>query len=109
VGEIFDVVVDIRKGSPRYGKWIGIELSAQNKSMVYIPPGFAHGACIVSQEAALLYMVTNEYAPASEAGIIWNDPTIAIKWPIKEPILSGRDSSWPVLAEADNNFVYIAS
>ena len=109
VGEIFDVVVDIRKGSPRYGKWIGIELSAQNKGMVYIPPGFAHGACIVSQEAALLYMVTNEYAPASEAGIIWNDPTIAIKWPIKEPILSGRDSSWPVLAEADNDFVYIAS
>ena len=106
VGEIFDVVIDIRRGSPRYGKWIGVNLSAENNKMLYIPPGFAHGACVVSQEAGLLYRVTGEYAPECEAGVIWNDPVIGINWPVKEPILSSRDQAWPPLLDADNNFVY---
>ena len=106
VGVIFDVVVDIRKGSPRYGQWMGVNLSAENQKMLYIPAGFAHGACVVSQEAGLLYMVTGEYAPECEAGVIWNDPAIGINWPVKEPILSSRDQAWPPLLDADNNFVY---
>jgi dTDP-4-dehydrorhamnose 3,5-epimerase len=97
-GAIFDVVVDIRKGSPRYGRWIGVNLSAENKQMLYIPAGFAHGACVMSEEA--------EYAPECEAGVIWNDPAIGIEWPENKPILSPRDQRWPVLANADNNFVY---
>jgi dTDP-4-dehydrorhamnose 3,5-epimerase len=105
-GEIFDVVVDLRKGSPRFGKWIARILSAENHQMIYIPPGFAHGAFIVSKEATLLYMVTSEYEPASERGIIWNDPLLGISWPSDDPILSGRDKTWPTLVNADNDFVY---
>jgi dTDP-4-dehydrorhamnose 3,5-epimerase len=105
-GEVFDVVVDIRKGSPRYGRWASINLSAENKKSIYIPPGFAHGACVVSAEAMLLYLVTEEYAPECEAGIAWNDPELGIAWPAEQPLLSGRDLSWPCLTNADNNFVY---
>ncbi len=106
IGSIFDVVVDIRKGSPRYGQWMGIELSAESKKMLYIPQGFAHGACVVSEEAALLYTVSSEYAPECEAGVIWNDPALGIQWPENQPLLSSRDQMWPVLGNADNNFVY---
>ena len=106
VGEIFDVVVDIRKGSPRYGKSIGIDLSASNDKMLYIPPGFAHAVCVLSETAGILYLVTQEYTPAAEAGIIWNDPALGIDWPVKEPVLSPRDQRWPTLAAADNNFIY---
>jgi dTDP-4-dehydrorhamnose 3,5-epimerase len=105
-GTIFDVVVDIRKGSPRYGRWIGVNLSAENKQMLYVPAGFAHGACVMSEEAALLYMVSSEYAPECERGVIWNDPALGIQWPQDKPILSSRDQMWPPLAYADNNFVY---
>jgi dTDP-4-dehydrorhamnose 3,5-epimerase len=104
-GEVFDVVLDIRKGSPRYGRWSGVWLSAANKRMLYIPPGFAHGACVVSEEASLLYMVTAEYAPECEAGILWSDPALAIEWPVKNPLLSERDRRWPPLSGADNNFI----
>jgi len=106
LGSIFDVVVDIRRGSPRYGQWIGVNLSAENQKMLYVPAGFAHGACVVSEEAALLYMVSSEYAPECESGVIWNDPALGIQWPEHKPILSSRDQTWPVLANADNNFVY---
>jgi dTDP-4-dehydrorhamnose 3,5-epimerase len=109
MGEVFDVVVDIRKGSPRYGKWAGVQLSASNKKMLYIPPGFAHGAWVVSDEASLLYLVTEEYAPECEAGVIWNDPALAITWPRDDPLLSERDRNWPPLSAADNNFTYEAS
>jgi dTDP-4-dehydrorhamnose 3,5-epimerase len=109
IGEIFDVVVDIRKGSPRYGHWTGVELSARNNKMLYIPPGFAHGAWVVSEEARLLYLVTQEYAPECEAGVIWNDPALAITWPDGKPVLSERDRHWPSLCAADNNFTYQAS
>lgn len=105
-GEIFDVAVDIRKGSPTYGKWVGIKLSAENKRMLYIPPGFAHGFCVLSDVAEVLYKTTAEYDPSCEAGIIWNDPDIGIDWPIKTPIISPKDASWPNLANAVNGFVY---
>ena len=106
LGEILDVVVDIRKGSPRYGRWLAVRMSAENKKMLYVPPGFAHGACVLSAEASLLYMVTEEYAPECEAGVIWNDPALRIDWPVEQPLLSARDRDWPCLSEADNNFVY---
>jgi dTDP-4-dehydrorhamnose 3,5-epimerase len=108
VGEVFDVIVDVRKGSPRFGSWCAVQLSAANKRSVYIPPGFAHGACIVSEAASLLYMVTAEYAPECEAGIIWNDPALGIEWPVANPRLSERDRRWPPLWAADNNFDYPA-
>lgn len=106
VGEIFDVAVDIRKGSPTYGKWVGERLSADNKRMLYIPPGFAHGFCVLSEVAEVVYKVTEEYAPEHEAGIIWNDPAIGISWPIANPIISEKDAAFPVLREAENRFIY---
>jgi len=106
LGEILDVVVDIRRGSPRYGQWLAVRMSAENKKMLYVPQGFAHGACVLSAEASLLYMVTEEYAPECEAGVIWNDPALRIDWPVEQPLLSARDRAWPCLSEADNNFVY---
>ncbi|MBM4262079.1 MAG: dTDP-4-dehydrorhamnose 3,5-epimerase [Deltaproteobacteria bacterium] len=109
VGAIFDVAVDLRKGSPRYGQWAAIELSAENKRMLYIPAGFAHGACVTSEQAVLLYMVTDEYAPDCERGVLWNDPALGITWPIATPTLSRRDQIWPPLAQSDNGFDYTGS
>jgi dTDP-4-dehydrorhamnose 3,5-epimerase len=103
-GEIFDVAVDIRKGSPTYGRWVGITLSADSYRMLYIPVGFAHGFCVMSEEATLSYKATEEYAPDLERGIAWNDPDIGIRWPIESPILSARDAQLPLLNEADNRF-----
>jgi len=98
VGEIFDVAVDIRLGSPTYGKWVGEVLSADNKRMLYIPPGFAHGFCVLSEGAEVLYKTTEEYSPEHDAGIIWNDPEIGIQWPIEHPILSEKDARLPRVA-----------
>lgn len=103
-GEIFDVAVDMRRGSPSYGKWVSVLLSGQNQSMLFIPPGFAHGFCVTSEEADVLYMTTEEYAPECEAGVAWNDPDLGIDWPIDDPQLSERDRRWPRLRHADNNF-----
>lgn len=105
-GEIYDVAVDIRNGSPTFGNWVAVTLSAQNKRMLYVPAGFAHGFCVTSEDAEVQYMTTEEYAPDLEAGIIWNDSDLAIDWPIAEPILSPRDRAWPPLRDADNNFRY---
>ncbi|MCX7981382.1 MAG: dTDP-4-dehydrorhamnose 3,5-epimerase [Syntrophales bacterium] len=105
-GEIFDCAVDIRKGSPTYGKWLGIKLSAREGRLLYIPPGFAHGFCVLSASAVVMYKVTQDYNPQSERGIIWNDPAIGIKWPIESPIVSEKDALLPSLATADNNFTY---
>jgi len=105
-GEIFDVAVDIRKGSPTYGKWVGVLLSEENKDMLYVPEGFAHGFCILSEIAEVSYKNTNVYSPQFEAGIIWNDKDLNIKWPVKEPILSEKDRKWPTLREVDINFYY---
>lgn len=105
-GEIFDVVVDIRKGSPTYGRWVGETLSDENYHALFAPEGFAHGFCVMSSEADVIYKVSKEYSPDHERGITWNDQAIGIKWPIKRPTLSKRDSSLPTLAEASNNFGY---
>lgn len=106
-GAIFDVAVDIRQGSPTYRHWVGQTLSAENHLMLYVPPGFAHGFCVLSEETDLIYQVTAEYSVAHERGILWNDPAIGIAWPVSAPLLSPRDVQPPCLKDADNNFVYI--
>jgi dTDP-4-dehydrorhamnose 3,5-epimerase len=105
-GEIFDVAVDIRKGSPYYGRWVGAVLSDDKHRALLIPEGFAHGFVALSEEADVVYKVTAEYSPEHDRGICWNDPTINIEWPIKCPILSARDATLPLLKNADNNFDY---
>jgi dTDP-4-dehydrorhamnose 3,5-epimerase len=98
------VAVDIRRGSPTYGRWVGEVLSAENGRMLYVPEGFAHGFCVLSQETDVLYMITGEYAGELERGIVWNDPEIGVQWPITDPVLSARDAQLPLLKDADNNF-----
>ncbi len=105
-GEIFDVAVDIRHGSPTFGGWVGEVLSEENGRMLYVPPGFAHGFCVFSDFATLTYKVSDVYAPECERGILWCDPDIGIDWPIDDPILSARDMAQPGLQEAEYNFVY---
>jgi dTDP-4-dehydrorhamnose 3,5-epimerase len=94
-GEIFDVAVDIREDSPTRGKWVSTVLSAENRRIVYIPPWCAHGFCVLSETAEVVYKMTTEYAPAHESGLMWNDPALAISWPISSPVLSERDKKWP--------------
>jgi len=94
-GEIFDVAVDIRSGSPTYSQWVGVALSDSNRKSIYIPPGFAHGFCVVSPEAEVIYKTTEEYAPDHEHGIRWDDPALGITWPVTSPNLSERDKHWP--------------
>ena len=91
-GEIFDVAVDVRRGSPTFGKWVGITLSAENFRQCYLPPGFAHGFAVMSPVAQVEYKCTDIYDPKSELGIAWNDPAIGINWPVAEPLLSERDT-----------------
>ncbi len=103
-GRVFDVAVDIRKSSPTFKRWIGIELSEENNLMIYIPPGFAHGFLTLSDEAEVLYKTTEEYSPELDRGIIWNDRDIGINWPINgidNIILSKKDSNLPPLKEAE--------
>jgi dTDP-4-dehydrorhamnose 3,5-epimerase len=107
-GTVFDVAVDIRRGSPTYGSWLGEVLSAENHHMLYIPPGFAHGFCVLSDRADVIYRVTAEYAPGLDRGVLWNDPDLAIDWPVDDPILSEKDADQPRLRDADNNFTYHA-
>src|SRR5262245_12113691 len=97
-GEIFDVAVDVRRGSPTFGRWVSVNLTADTFQQVYIPPGFAHGFCVISPIAQVEYKCTEVYNPASEIGIAWNDPAIGMAWPIDEPRLSARDSRHPTLA-----------
>lgn len=105
-GEVWDVAVDIRRGSPTYGEWVGVTLSAENHRQLYIPVGFAHGFCVTSPVAEFLYKVTSYYAPQLERGIAWDDPALAIDWPVSHPTLSDRDKTHPPLQDADNDFVY---
>ncbi len=105
-GRIFDVAVDIRKGSPTYAQWSGIELSAENRSMLYVPPVFAHGFLVLSESAEIIYKCTGEYSPQHDRGIIWNDPAIGINWPVEAPVLSAKDRLLPCLRDADNDFEY---
>lgn len=103
-GEVFDVAVDIREGSPTYGKCVSLLLSAEQKNLVYVPVGFAHGFCVTSEIAEVMYYVTDLYSPEHERGIIWNDPTLHIPWPTETPTLSSKDQAYPTLEEAENNF-----
>lgn len=100
-GEVFDVALDIRRGSPTFGSWFGTTLAATNFRQLWVPPGFAHGFQVLSEEADFAYKVTANYAPADERSIRWNDPEIAIAWPLPdEPTLSKRDSAAPLLRDA---------
>jgi dTDP-4-dehydrorhamnose 3,5-epimerase len=98
-GEIFDVAVDIRRGSPTFGRWVGIHLSSENFRQCYVPPGFAHGFAVLSSSAQLEYKCTDYYDPTDEIGVIWNDPEIGIAWPVESPILSPKDLGAPRLRE----------
>jgi dTDP-4-dehydrorhamnose 3,5-epimerase len=101
-GRIFDVAADLRRGSPTFGQWVGVILDDTNLSALWIPPGFAHGFCALSNDVDVTYKCTEVYAPADERGIIWNDPTLKIDWPVSQPVVSGKDSSFPKLAETDD-------
>jgi dTDP-4-dehydrorhamnose 3,5-epimerase len=96
-GEIFDVAADIRRDSPNFGRWVSVTLSAENRRSVFIPAGYAHGFCVVSPQAEVVYKTTDEYAPELEWGVRWDDPELGIPWPVSEPLLSPRDSKWPTL------------
>jgi dTDP-4-dehydrorhamnose 3,5-epimerase len=98
-GEIFDVAVDVRRGSPTFGKWVGQRLSADNHLQMYIPAGFAHGFCVLSASALVTYQCTELYHPETEFGIAWNDPAVAIAWPVASPLLSKKDGALPLLAD----------
>jgi len=99
-GAVYDVAVDIRRGSPTFGKWVGMELSADNRRQLWVPAGFAHGFCVLSESADFHYKCTELYSPASEHGIAWNDPDLGIPWPVKSPLLSPKDSAAPRLKDA---------
>lgn len=99
-GAVYDVAVDVRVGSPHFGKWFGVELSEANKQQLWIPPGFAHGFCALTDDTDFVYKCTALYAPADELSIRWNDPAIGIDWPVKEPLLSKKDLDAPLLREA---------
>ncbi|MGE6893904.1 dTDP-4-dehydrorhamnose 3,5-epimerase [Priestia flexa] len=103
-GAIYDVIVDIRKGSPTYGEWQGFILSADNKRQLLVPKGFAHGFCTLVENTEVQYKVDELYSPNHDRGIAWNDPSLNIDWPVNEPVLSEKDTKHPTLAEADNNF-----
>ena len=106
-GRIFDVAVDIRKGSPQYGQWVGVELSAENKKQLFIPRGFAHGFITLTDDVEVQYKADNYYAPECDGNIRWNDPDIGVAWPIEPVILSEKDQKAPLLKERkDLNFVY---
>ena len=98
-GAVFDVAVDIRRGSPTFGRWIGLTLSRENHKQLFIPEGFAHGFCVLSERVDFIYKCTAFYDPSDERGLLWNDPAVGIDWPISEPLLSARDVRLPLLAD----------
>jgi len=98
-GEVFDVTVDIRRGSPTFGQWVSVILSDENKQQIYIPEGFAHGFCVLSDTAFLTYKCSDFYAPDSEGGILWSDPDLGIDWPVEEPVLSEKDGQYLCLKD----------
>ena len=107
-GAIFDVAVDIRQGSPTYGQWIGVELSAENGKQLYIPAGFAHGFMTLAPNTMIFYKVTDYYAPDCDCGLAWDDNEIGIHWPLNgyQPILSAKDEKQPLLKDFQSPFVY---
>jgi dTDP-4-dehydrorhamnose 3,5-epimerase len=99
IGEIFDVAVDIRPDSPTFGKWAGAVLSEENAQQLYVPPGFAHGFCVLSDVAHVQYKCTDVYQPGDEIGVVWNDPEIGVDWPVGDPVLNDKDRNAPRLAD----------
>ena len=104
VGEVLDVAVDIRNSSPTFGKWVGVNLSAENKRQLWVPEGFAHGYVVLSDIAEFLYKTTNYYAPEFEASIRWNDPSLGIEWGCNSPVLSQKDEIAPLFCEIESFF-----
>ena len=98
-GEVWDVAVDIRRSSPHFGQWTAVTLSSELRNQFYVPPGFAHGFCVLSETALFTYKCTDYYHPIAEVGFRWDDPDVAIDWPLKEPILSEKDAKLPLLRE----------
>lgn len=102
-GEVFDVAVDVRRGSPTFGRWVGAVLNDHNHCQLFVPAGFAHGFCVLSEEVDFVYKCTDYYHPQSEQGILWNDPDIGIEWPALDVIVSNKDAANPRLAEQAPN------
>lgn len=100
-GAIFDVAVDIRRNSPTFGQWTGVELSASNKRMLWIPPRFAHGFSVLSEDAEVIYKCTTLWHQPSDRSLLWNDPTLAIDWHVSSPVIAPKDAAAPTLAEAE--------
>lgn len=98
-GEIFDVAVDIRRDSPTFKRWVAVRLSADNFRQIYVPPGFLHGFCVLSEIAEVEYKCTDFYQPGDEMGVRWDDPDLAVEWPVRDPILSAKDQALPALAD----------
>lgn len=105
-GAVLDVAVDIRRGSPTFGRWVAVELSAENFRQLYVPQGFAHGFSVLSETAKIAYKCTDFYAPEDEIGILWNDPALGIDWRVSGPVLSKKDAVYPTLAQAPKLPVY---
>lgn len=103
LGEVFDVAVDVRVGSPTFGQWVGSTLSGDNHRQIYIPPGFAHGFCVLSDEALFSYKCTEAYHRETEVGIRWNDPDLGIEWPVTDPQLSAKDAQFPPLRDVSHD------
>jgi dTDP-4-dehydrorhamnose 3,5-epimerase len=99
-GAVYDIAVDVRRGSPYFGKWVGVELSDRNRRQLWVPPGFAHGFCVLTELADFFYKCTEYYAPEHEGVIAWNDPDLRIDWPVKTPLLSKKDAAAPRLKDA---------
>ena len=102
---MFDVAVDIRKGSPTFGQWVGEILSSENNRQFLVPKGFAHGFCVTSETAIFTYKCSDYYSPQDEKGILWSDPEIGIKWPIDSPVLSDKDAKYPRLKDIPENLL----
>jgi dTDP-4-dehydrorhamnose 3,5-epimerase len=98
-GEIFDAVVDIRQGSPSFGRWVGVQLSEKDMHQLFIPEGFAHGFCVLSEMALVYYKCSDFYWPQCEGGVVWSDPDLNINWPVRNPLISDKDSRYPFLRD----------
>lgn len=103
-GAIFDVAVDVRHGSPNFGKWVGVELTEANNQMLWVPVGFAHGFVALAELTEIVYKTTGYYAPSSDAGVRWDDPAIGVAWPVSAPLLSDKDQEAPFLRDVDTTF-----